>query len=377
MKRAGWVALLGAVLLAVAYVFDAAVLFVPGVAFAAVGALTPLWIGVAARGTSVTRVLHADRVVEDQPVEATIKLRWGLFGSPGIELLDPLGREAMAFAPRISPLRSGRTTEARIVARFSRRGRRRFDPPCVAISDQLGIVRIVRRGSSGPEELLVLPRTERVRWPRPGEGERLHSAASNASIETLAATDVDGLRPYRPGTPASRISWPALARGAGLLERRLRTDRDGGPLVVLDVRCSGPAGDVDAAVRAAGSLTLELARRMGCDLLLPGDRRPIHLEADLVAWSAVHVRLALIEGGPDAPMPSLGARQRSGQIFYVAAEANRVPAVLARAEKHGVVLVVPSSADAPTRHFTGLEVSGCRGYLLGAPAGARPKERAA
>ena len=56
------------------------------------------------------------------------------------------------------------------------------------------------------------------------------------SIEPMGATEVDGLRPYRQGTPASRIHWPALARGAGLLERRLRADTDSRPLVVVDAR---------------------------------------------------------------------------------------------------------------------------------------------
>src|SRR5205807_7539470 len=106
--------------------------------------------------------------------------------------------------------------------------------------------------------------------------------------DPLAAVDIDGLRPYRHGTSASRIHWPAFARGAGLLERRLRADSDMRPLVVLDARGSGPPEHLDAAVRAAASLTLELARRRGCRVLLPGERRGIVVEPDLVAWRRVH-----------------------------------------------------------------------------------------
>ena len=106
----------------------------------------------------------------------------------------------------------------------------------------------VRRAAEPADEILVLPRTERVHWlgrdlarPDPNVG--------RSPTEPLAAVEVDGLRPYRQGTPASRIHWPALARGAGLIERRLQADGDSRPLVVLDARCDGPSENLDA-VRA-------------------------------------------------------------------------------------------------------------------------------
>ena len=128
----------------------------------------------------------------------------GPLGLAGVELLDPLARDVVTLRPWVVPLAGGRLIEARIVARFSRRGRHRFEPPALALSDPLGLVRVVRPGISLSEELLVLPRTERVRWVRRDAGERLDSLAPHASIESLASTEVDGLRPYRPGTPASR-----------------------------------------------------------------------------------------------------------------------------------------------------------------------------
>jgi uncharacterized protein (DUF58 family) len=378
VRRAGGTALLGGIVLVAAYVFDAAVLFVPGIALALVGVLVPMWIRLAAHGTTASRTLYADRVVEDQPIEARIQIRRGPLGLAGIELLDPLARDVVSLRPWVVPLASGRVIEARIVARFSRRGRRRFEPPALALSDPLGLVRVFRPGTSSEEELLVLPRTERVRWVLRNAGERLDSAAPHTAVESLASTDVDGLQPYRPGTPASRISWPALARGAGLLERRMRTDSESGPLVVLDVRSSGPPGHVDAAVRAAASLTLELARRAGCDLLLPGDRRPVHIDGELGAWPGTHARLALIEGGPDAPPPSLDPRPRLGDIFYVAAEGDRLPSALLRGHQRAAVLVLPEELAPPARQPISFEVSGCRGYLLVSSA-TRPRirERAA
>jgi uncharacterized protein (DUF58 family) len=378
VRRAAGIAAVGAILVVNAYVFEAAILYVPGLAFVFIGLLTPGWVWVAARGTTVTRVLHVDRVVEDQPLEATLELRRGILGMAGVELLDPLAGEVITLGPSVAPLRAGRVTRARIMARFSRRGRRRFDAPALAFTDPLGLMRVVRQSSAPAEELLVLPRTERVRWLRRDAGARVDSAAARAAMEAMAATEVDGLRPYRPGTPASRISWPALARGAGLLERRLRADREGGPLVVLDTRSSGSSAEVDDAVRAAASLTLELARKGGCDLMLPGDRRPAQIGPDLAAWPGTHTRLALIEGGPGAPIPALGTGARISQLFYVAADSKLVPDSVLRGERGAVVLVLPAPQAPAAAHQLTFEVSGCRGFVVGVAAGRwRPRERAA
>src|SRR5437588_781558 len=89
----------------------------------------------------------------------------------------------------------------------------------------------------GPGTLPVpgIPRTEPVRALR-GDPAGPLSAGGSPSPEPLAAIEVDGLRSYRVGTPASRIHWPALARGAGLLERRLQAEGGLAPLVVIDAR---------------------------------------------------------------------------------------------------------------------------------------------
>lgn len=294
-------------------------------------------------------------------MEARIQVQGGIFGLPGAEVLDSLAGVAVRLC---GPLRAGRANEIRVVGRFPRRGRHRLPPPALALSDPLGLARIVRSSRGGAQTLLVLPRTERLRWLTGDGAARLDRQSGAAHLEMLAALEVDGLRPYRPGTPASRISWSALARGAGLLERRLRAERDAGPLVVLDLRSPGPTEDIDAAVRAAASLTLELARRGGCELLLPGDRRPLQIESDLGAWPGAHARLALIEGGPDTPAPWLSSRGRAGAIFYVAADAGRLPARVIRGTHGGVVLVLPTSVAPGRRAIPRFEVSGCRGYVL-------------
>jgi hypothetical protein len=53
----------GVALILAALTFDASVLLVPGVALVVLGVTVPPWIRLAARGASVRRQLHADRVI--------------------------------------------------------------------------------------------------------------------------------------------------------------------------------------------------------------------------------------------------------------------------------------------------------------------------
>lgn len=359
MRRAAAVGLAGAALLMAAFAFDSATLFVPAVALLVLPVLVTIWIWLAWRGASVERVLEAERVIEDDAVEARIELR-GWLGLPGAELCDPLAGGSIG----ISSAPWTRRVELRILARFPTRGRVPLPPPQLRLGDQLGLVRAARSGSDPRQELLVLPRTERISWRRGGArpGLRVHGEAN--SPEPTGAIEPDGLRQYQAGTPAARIHWPALARGAGLLERRLMADGESSPMVVLDSRCPVPGALLDAAVRAAASLTLELAQGEGCDLLLPGQRRPIHVRRDLGAWPAAHAQLALVAGGPDVPGPVLERRVRLGAIFYVAARpVTRVPAPSGKA---GVTVVLPSELAASMARAPSFEVSGCTGFHLGA-----------
>jgi len=373
MRRAAAVALGGMLLTVVAFTFDASPLFVPGFAFAVIGLSVPLWVLLGVRGTSLERRLHVYRVVEDEPLEATIDVRRGVVGLPGAEIDDPLAGQPVPMTQALSLIRGGRRASVHIVARFPRRGLRALAAPSLIVHDALGLARMTRTATTPVQELLVLPRTERVRWVEVGGGDRTRATAGAAAHDPLAAVDVDGLRPYRPGTPASRIHWPALARGAGLLERRLQSEADTRPLVVLDVRGIGPAECLDAAVRAAASLTLALARRGGCGLLLGGERRPITVEPGLQSWPAAHARLALVEGGPDARAPALGPATAARPLFYVAAHPlAHMPVGLAAGHRRSVV-VVPRALSARIAGRLCLEVAGCCGFAQRGEGSARAR----
>ncbi len=372
-KRALWVVAAGLGLLLISLMFDAAPLFVPAVALTLIGIAAPTWVWFSARGAQALRHLQAERVVEDQLLATTIEVRRSPLGLPGAEVVDPFTGSRLRLGGRRSPFRGRRVAYVRVMARFPRRGMQTLPPPSLISSDPLDLARVARVSDAPPQRLLVLPRTEPVQWQGTG-GRHFELPDGQSNAEAFAAVDVDGLRPYRVGTPASRIHWPAVARGAGLIERRLRADGDTRPVVVLDPRGGGPPELLDAAVRAAASLTLELARAGGCGLLLGGEQRVTPIDRELSTWPAAYARLALIEGGPLARAPNLGSSGgRLGAMIYVAVRPPERVAALLSSGQGPVVLVIPqqSLADGRPRGVRGpmyasFEVSGCRGFLLGA-----------
>jgi hypothetical protein len=143
-----------------------------------------------------------------------------------------------------------------------------------------------------------------------------------------------------------------------MMERKLISEADSRPLVVLDPRSPASQDALDNAIRAAASLCVHFARRNGCSLLLPGDRRAHVIEKDLVAWPSAHVRLALMD---ETVGPSLVAAQnRRGLVMLVVARPiDRPPRGLGRTPG-GCILVIPGSL--PNRRPV-LEVAGCQGFL--------------
>ena len=85
--------------------------------------------------------------------------------------------------------------------------------------------------------------------------------------------EIDGLRPYRNGSPASRIHWATVARTGEMVEHRLVAGADSSPLVVLDRFNPADQDALDSAVRAAASICVHLAPAGGCTLLVSGERR--------------------------------------------------------------------------------------------------------
>ncbi len=353
MRSALGCAALGVLLLLVAGTFDAEPLYVTGSALVLLGAGAAVWIAAGAWGAEVWRELGARSVTEEEPLHVRIQARAGRLPLPPGYIDEPLLDEPVRF-------RAGRrSARVRIEATFTRRGRRVLEPPALVLRDPFGLAQRVVFGGER-DEVLVLPRILPVRAT--GGGGEANAVHGRAQLTAAAETEIDGLREHREGAPASRIHWPSLARGNGLMERKLISEADSRPLVLLDPRGAGDGPDdgLDAAVRAAASLTVFFARRGGCALLLPGDRRAHVIEPDMLAWPAAHVRLALIEGRTG---PALSAAQnRRGLIAYVCARpVDRPPRGLGRTPG-GCLLVVPGMLPGRRALF---EVAGCHGYVGG------------
>jgi uncharacterized protein (DUF58 family) len=353
-------ALLGLGLCLVAATFDSASLYLPGVALIALVGLAVAWVLAAAAGARVRRRAGARTVVEGEPFVVELEVSLGPLPAPGGELREPLLDEPL-------PLGGRRHVRLRREATLARRGRMAVEPCVLVVRDPLRLARRTVSGEPG-EELLVLPRVEPVSAPGDGGAAAGMRAGRGGGLDPLGrwrddradGLDLDGLRPYREGAPASRIHWATLARRGEMLERRFVAESASAPLIVLDP--SAPAGDaaLDSAVRAAASLCVALAQAGGCGLLLPGTRRPVAIGHDLGAWPGVHRRLALVEPGPAPTLTGLGARNEA-ILWVTAAELQGLPRALERLPARTRCVVAPTMPAGARTAFT---VAGCSGWTL-------------
>jgi uncharacterized protein (DUF58 family) len=360
MLRPVLTALLGVALCLAGGTFDTASLYVPGVGLIVIAVGSAAWVVLAAKGATVARVPGPHTVMEEEPYPLRVEVKSGILPPPGGELLEPLLGWPVPIAGRWS-------RRLRINVRFSRRGRRVLEPDVLVIRDPLRLYSRELVGRGG-EEVLVLPRVEPVTAPGSsgaGAGAEAGLGAepslSGRRLDAAAAElEIDGLRAYREGAPASRIHWPTVARTGEMMERRLVADLDSAPLIVMDA--SSPASEeaLDKAVRAAASLCVWLARKDGCAVLLPGDRRPIDIGHDLGAWPAVHARLALVEAGAPAPGGVIGPR--GGAVIWVTGcDLRTTPRALERVPAGSRYVVAPGVLPGVRPAF---EVAGCTGCLV-------------
>jgi uncharacterized protein (DUF58 family) len=266
------------------------------------------------------------------------------------------GGGELVIAPGAAPvtLRSRRGAPTQLVVRAGRRGAHRLGPSTLRLGDPFGISGRELRSSA--TDVLVLPRIEplsrRLLAPLVGVGREQRLRSLHA-----ADAEADGLGPYRPGAPATRIHWPSVARTGTLLERRLTGESERLPLVVLDARAPASDEALDAAVRAAGSLAVALAGLGGCMLLLPGEQRAHLLDAQLGPWPALHARLALVAAGG---LLAGAVLERAPIVRWVTAYAQPEP----RARRGSAALLLVTPFAIPGRRVL-LEVAGCAVQPLG------------
>jgi uncharacterized protein (DUF58 family) len=363
---------LGVVLALVGAAFASPSLVVPGVALAGLALAAVAWTELAARGAAVIAHPGPARIVEGDMYPLRVELRRGALPPPGGEFDDPLLDAPVAVGP-VRPRRLN------VDLRMARRGRHAVGGGTWTIRDPLGLH---SRQVAGPPagELLVLPRIEPVEAAALGVAGMGSGAISSgeegaSSIREATAVefDVDGLRPYRDGSPASRIHWPAVARSGEMYERRLVAGAEAVPLIVLDAEHPDDEASLDRAVRAAASLCVHLAPATGCALLLPGHRTPAALDQRLRAWPTLHAHLAVVAAG--APTMSPGRVARRGSVFWVTGGAPDRAVGLARSFGPGPHYVV--TARDPRHGRVAFRVAGCSAMPLGRRRPQRPRRVAA
>ena len=332
-----------------------------GLALVAVG-----WVELATRGGRLERLPGPARLDEAEPYQLRIRVRRTLLPPAGGELTDPLLERGVQVGPRW-PRRLDRAVW------LSSPGRVRLDPARLVVRDPL---RLWQRSleSKSALDLVVLPRIDPVRWTGSGAEPRGQSPGSGHASDAVsrrggpAQFEVDGLRPYQDGSPASRIHWPAVARTGEMIERRLVAGGEPRPLVVFDPRGAAEPSHRERAMRAAASLCVELGRTGGCDLLLPGERRPLTIDPALRSWPEAHVRIAVSD--PNAGPQMLPALRGSAVLWVTAGRG--LPGSL-RGLRAGSFLITPTGS----RRVAAFRVSGCFGYAVDAMAERRESRRRA
>ncbi|HKJ35824.1 MAG TPA: DUF58 domain-containing protein [Solirubrobacterales bacterium] len=370
------VAALGGGLCAVGLLFGSPGLYPAGVALLLVPGIAFAWVHLAAAGLRVGRRPPEEPLTEGESRPLGIVIEAGLLPAPGARLVDPL-----LAAPRRFGLGS-RLGALELEARLPRRGRHAQGAAELEISDPFGLASATRRSPRGGE-VVVLPRIEPISFSSPGAagrglglGERGFDGSGPDSW--AAEFEIDGLRPYRDGSPAARIHWPTVARTDELHERRITSGADAARLVVLDPQRAAGVEQLDAVARAAASICHELGSGPGCVLLIGGEPLPSEVEGRLRNFAAAHRRIAVVEA--DAGEPPVHRIGRAGLAIWLSADPSRAPeARLGRLTAGRRILVRPRAGGAGgpgrSRAQPLFEVAGCEARELG--TGARRAARVA
>src|SRR5829696_7258863 len=364
--RAPATAVLGATFLAAGLGFGLTAALVCGVGLLGLAGGAVAWVELATRGGRLERERGPGRIDERDAYPLRLRLRGTLLPPPGGELREPLLERPLPVGPR------WRRELVRDVW-LEGPGRRRIGAARLIVGDPLGLWRRELSTEDG-DDLVVLPRVEAVHWSEGGTeaGGRSEGSGSasdaNARRGGLAQFEVDGLRPYRDGSPASRIHWPAVARTGEMVERRLVAGGDPRPMVVFEPRGGADRTERERAMRAAASLCVALARAGGCDLLLPGERKPLTIDSGLRSWPEAHTRIALAD--PRAGVGST-SRFRGATVLWVTAGRGLPPSV--RRLGAGSMLVTPHGS----RRSAAFRVAGCFAYPAMASQRRVPQRRAA
>jgi len=338
-------------------VFAAPVVLLPGVALMLLVLACVAWVRLSVRGVRAQRHGVPAQIGEGERFEVLLE---GVSG--WVPLVARIEDPAVAGPATLRVLRPRSRFTLRLAGSLARRGRHRLAAPTLRIADPLGIC-VARVVAGAPDTILVLPRIEALAGQSsedgPALGRRnsgLGELAAGGERESSADPELDGVRPFRPGTKATRIYWPALARGSDLAERHLVAAGDAAPLIALDPSCASDGEDLDRAVRAAASVMAHLAGRGGCELLIGGSRQRLRVGRESRGWVNALAALAVVEASHGPPRLS-SSDLRTSVIWVAARPAAGVPRGVSRG-----FIVSPGQRHGASVAFA---VAGCSGYALG------------
>jgi uncharacterized protein (DUF58 family) len=275
-------------------------LFAVAVGLVLLASASWVWAQFSVRAVAIERAIGICEVQEDAPV----LLHFTVTRCPWL----PVQVEIANYSGGWLPVKGGEAWEE---LRICRPGEYLVAPTTVRLRDPIGLFeRRVRAGAT--ESLLVLPAPQGRVSAQP--------SASGPGDEL----ELQGLRPYAPGTPITRIHWPALARGAGLHVRHLAAPPGGLPLVTVETAGAASSEALDWTARTAAGYILTLARNGGCRALLPGDAKATTVIGSGSTWHAIHRRLAML-GDRSRAMPAPVANAEALRVRAKDAPTARVP----------------------------------------------------
>ena len=293
---------LGILCWVVAIVFGSPALYPVAAGLVIVVPLAVAWVRITLRQPHVVRRWRHEDLFERDDVRIQLELE----REPGVPLPNVLAQEHVGrlgeAEVELRPHGPGRHWGAYLL-RDVPRGRHRFEPVRLSISDPFGLAE-ARLALESEQALVVYPRLvdlERL-FLDGGAGPEY---GRQLLLRRPVGFDLHSVRDHQQGESLRRVHWPSTARRGSLMVKELEDSPRDEVAVLLDgdpatVAGSPPDSSFDAAVRVAGSILLAQVRRgRRCTLVLNTAGRDVQsVSSDGPEWQRALELLAAAE--PDA-----------------------------------------------------------------------------
>jgi len=345
----GW----GLVAATVACLVAGRVLGIPHLDIVAVAALLVIVVGfvlgAGQRGLEVTRPKTLPVTAHGDPIDVRLRMVNNGRMSLGPTLLSDHTPESLhsgATAP-LHGLSPGQGVPLGYRAIGRQRGRHRFGPLAVRLTDPLSI--ITRKVEvSGTSEVLVLPRMVALPSGVKAASGRV-PGDSGGGVPQPIGDDVGVIREYQVGDDLRRIHWPATAHRGELMVRQSESRRHDRAVVLLD---RSPGADLELRIECAASIG-QTFHDQDAEVQLVDD--PHDLQVSTMPWEVQLERLASLE--PErVDLTALtatlaGGSVGGGTLVVVGTASERLPMLLQRLGRsfdRRIAILTPGSGSVRT-----------------------------